>query len=104
MAYKVIIADSFESDLAQITAYISQVLQNPNAAAELLDQAEETVGMIGDYPFMFSFYPDEELAEKGYRNAPVANYQLFYRVDENSETIFLLRFQYAGRDLNSWLK
>lgn len=104
MSYKVYIAASFENDLDLVTAYISKVLQNPTAADNLLAKAEETVGYIAEHPFMFSLFPDDELAERGYRNAPVGNYQLFYRVDESSETVYILRFQYAGRDISSILK
>ena len=104
MAYKIRIAESFEHDLDLVTAYISQVLQNPTAADNLLAKAEETVGQIAEHPFMFSFFPDEELEQKGYRNAPVGNYQLFYRVEESTETVYILRFQYSGRDISSLLK
>ena len=104
MAYKIQITDSFENDLDLVTAYISQVLQNPDAAAHLVDEAEKTVGLISDYPGMFSLYTDEEIAAKGYRNAPVANYELFYRIDEETETVYILRFLYAGQDITSILK
>ncbi|MBR3045212.1 MAG: type II toxin-antitoxin system RelE/ParE family toxin [Oscillospiraceae bacterium] len=104
MAYKIQITDSFENDLNIVTAYISQVLQNPDAAAHLVDEAEKTVGLIANYPGMFSLYPDEEIAEKGYRNAPVANYDLFYRIDEDNDTVYILRFLYAGQDITSILK
>ena len=104
MAYKIHIADTFEHDLDLVTAYISQVLQNPTAADNLLAKAEEIVDKIVDFPCMFSFCPDKELEWKGYRNAPVGNYQLFYRVDERTETLYILRFQYAGRDISSLLK
>lgn len=104
MAYKICIADSFEHDLDLVTAYISQVLQNPAAADNLLAKAEEIIDKIADFPFMFSFCPDKELAQKGYRNTPVGNYQLFYRVDERTETVYILRFQYAGREISSLLK
>ena len=101
MAYKIRIAESFEHDLDLVTAYISQVLQNPTAADNLLAKAEETVQMIEEHPFMFSFIPDDDLAKQGYRNAPVAHYQLLYRIDEDHEAVYVLRFQYAGRDLPS---
>lgn len=104
MSYKICITDSFENDLDLVTAYITQVLQNPAAADTLLAKTEETVGYIAEHPFMFSLFPDEELAEKGYRNASVGNYQLFYRIDETAETVYILRFQYAGRDFASILK
>lgn len=104
MAYKIQITDSFENDLNLVTAYISQMLQNPDAAAHLVDKAEKTVSLISDFPGMFSLYPDREIAEKGYRNAPVVNYELFYRIDEDTETVYILRFLYAGQDITSILK
>ena len=79
MAYKIQITDSFENDLNIVTAYISQVLQNPDAAAHLVDEAEKTVGLI-------------------------ANYDLFYRIDEDNDTVYILRFLYAGQDITSILK
>ena len=55
MAYKIHIADTFEHDLDLVTAYISQVLQNPTAADNLLAKAEEIVDKIVDFPCMFTF-------------------------------------------------
>ncbi len=101
MAYKVVITESFENDLDLVTAYLSQTLQNPAAAGKLLKKAEETVRLIAEHPFMFSLFSDEELEQKRYRNAPVGNYQLFYRVDESAKTVYILRFLYAGRDIAS---
>ena len=103
MDYKICIAASFEDDLDIVTEYISQTLKNPTAAEHLLSKAEKTISEIAEYPFMFSFFPDDELAQNQYRNALVGNYQLIYRVDEDTQTVYILRFQYAGRDFSALL-
>lgn len=104
MAYNIIAAASFENDLDLTTAYIAQILHNPAAARKLLGQIQETIQLIAEHPYMFSLFPDDEVARMGYRNTHIARYELFYRVDENARTVYILRFLYAGQDISSILK
>ena len=104
MAYKVFLTDAFEHELDLVTAYISDVLQNPSAAGKLLNLTEKTVSQIGITPYMFSLCADETLAARECRNVPVGNYELFYRVDEAAKTVYVLRFLYGARDLPAILE
>lgn len=99
MEYKLTITESFESDLDGVLEYISQKLFNPAAADRLLKKAEEKIGLICEDPFMYPFYHNDLISEKGYRYAVISNYILFYTVDEKRKIIILSRFLYGRQNI-----
>ncbi len=101
MAYKVKITQSFEDDLAAVLEYISQKLYNSTAARRLLINTEEKISLICENPLIFPLYHDDKLAEKGYHYVPIANYLIFYRIDESDKTVFITRFLYGGQNIST---
>ena len=101
MAYKVKITQSFEDDLAAVLEYISQKLYNSTAARRLLINTEEKISLICENPLIFPLYHDDKLAEKGYHYVPIANYLIFYRIDEYDKTVFITRFLYGGQNIST---
>ncbi len=101
MAYNIKITQSFEDDLAAVLEYISQKLYNSDAARRLLINAEEKISLIGENPLLYPLYHDDTLSEKGYHYVPVANYLIFYRIDESNKTIFITRFLYGGQNIST---
>ena len=101
MAYKVKITQSFEDDLAAVLEYISHKLYNSDAARRLLFRAEEKISLISENPLLYPLYHDDTLAEKGYHYLPVANYLIFYRIDESDKTVFITRFLYGGQNISA---
>lgn len=99
MAYKLIVSKSFEEDVDEVLQYISYKLYSPNSANRLLDKTEETIIRIKENPFLYPKYHDPELAKKGYHYAIIANYLLFYSINETTETIHIARFLYGNRNI-----
>ena len=98
MEYKLIVAQSFEDDLDNVLAYISETLFNPTAASRLFKAVEEKVRLVHENPLLYPLYHDERLLDKGYHYAVISNYLMFYTVDETTKTIFISRFLYGGQN------
>lgn len=103
MAYKLIVALSFENDLDETFDYISNKLYSPLSAQNLLNKTEKIISNINDNPFLYPECRNESLAQKEYHYAIVNNYLLFYSVDENTEQINILRFLYGRRSIDEIL-
>lgn len=86
------ITESAESDLDQITDYLSIELCNPQAAAAFLDEVERVSDVLADTPELFPLCSDSKLAELGYRKAIVRAYILVYEIDADAEVVRILRF------------
>ena len=86
------ITESAESDLDQITDYLSVALCNPQAAAAFLDEVEHVSDVLADKPELFPLCSDSKLAELGYRKATVWAYILIYEIDADAEVVRVLRF------------
>lgn len=103
MAYKLIATDAAHGDLADALEYISQRLANPTAAANLFRQVEQCYTQLREFPFSFEVCRDERLKSLGYHKAVVGNYILVFRPDEATQTVYVLRFFYGGRDYETIL-
>ena len=86
------ITESAESDLDQITDYLSVELCNPLAATAFLDEVERVSDVLADTPELFPLCSDSKLAELGYRKAIVRAYILVYEIDADAEVVRILRF------------
>ena len=103
MAYKLVVALSFENDFDETLDYISNKLYSPLSAQNLLNKAEKIISNINDNPFLYPKCRNESLAQKGYHCAIVNNYLLFYSLDENTEQINILRFLFGERNIDEIL-
>lgn len=96
--YKLKITELASDDLDSIVAYIAVQLANSNAAARLLDDIEKCYHLLKTNPEMCEACQDERLSQQGYRKALAGNYVLIYKIDEQSRTVYILRFFYGARD------
>lgn len=98
MNYNLVITQPAEKDLADILQYISKDLSAPKAANDLLDDILKCYDNISLNPLMYAFCDNDRLKSKKYRKAVIKNYIMFYRVDEEKQTIYIMRFIYGRRD------
>lgn len=98
MKYKLIFADSFNSDLEESLEYIANTLDNKRAAFNLLKTVKEKIVALQDFPEMYRFCDDERLRQKEIRKMLVKNYLVLYTVDYKNKAINVLRFAYAKSD------
>lgn len=98
MAYKIVKTDSFQRDLDAAVAYIASSLENKSAARSLLDAAEKVYDNLEHMPFMYEACRDPYLHGTGFRKAVVHNYVIIYKVDEEQETVYILRLFHGRQD------
>ncbi len=103
MSYKLIVAKPAENDLADILQYISKDLSAPRAASDFLDEVLKCYDNVSENPLMYALCDNDRLKSKKYRKAIIKNYIMFYRVDEMSNTVYIMRFIYGRRDYISLL-
>ena len=96
--YKVTISDAAEGDLNEIIGYIATALANPQAAASLADKIATCYDDLSRTPYMYGQCLNLRLQALGYRRVSIQNYIMVYRVDEESKTVYVLRFFYGPSD------
>ncbi len=98
MSCDIHITRAAERDLNSAADYIEFVLLNPQAADDLLDEAEKKIGELSTFPEKFALVDDPVLKAWGIRFTLIKNYLAFYVISEDNHTISILRFLYEKRD------
>lgn len=98
MNYNLVITKPAEKDLADILQYISKDLSAPKAANDLLDDILKCYDNISLNLLMYALCDNDRLKSKKYRKAVIKNYIMLYRIDEEKQIIYIMRFIYGRRD------
>ena len=104
MNYFTRITSTAERDIIRAVDYIEFVLKNPDAANHLLDTVTKKINLLSEFPQKFHLVDDPVLKSWGIRFIVVNNYMAFYTIDEESKTIFIVRFLYQKSNWSSILK
>ena len=96
--YKVNYTATAQEDLLSIVEYLSSILKAPSAAMNLLDAIEKETGILAENPLMFPISQDDYIAKRGIRHVFIKNYFMFYTIDEDAQSISIIRILYARRD------
>ena len=87
-----------QQDLMEALDYLILTLDAPQAAAELLDELEDTVSRIARFPYAHELYRTNRPMRDEIRKVPVKNYVLYYAVYE--ERVEIRRFLHGRCDRN----
>ena len=98
MSYCIHITAAAERDMMNASDYIDFTLKNPQAADDLLDEAEKRINALLDFPERFQLVDDTVLASWGIRFVVVNNYLAFYVISEEQQKVFVVRFLYQKSD------
>ena len=101
MSYQVHITSTAEHDIMRAADYIEFTLKNPTAADNLLNVVTEQIGSFADLPQKFRLVDDPVLASWGIRFVIVNNYLAFYTIDEEKQTVIIVRFLYQKSNWTS---
>ena len=85
-----------KTDLADIKAYITTELENPQAAANVLKRIAKRIQGLADFPQMGAPLSAITSLESPYRYLLCGNYTAFYRYEENR--VYIARILYGRRD------
>ena len=104
MSHQVHITSTAEHDIMREADYIEFTLKNPDAADNLLDAATEQIGSLADLPQKFHPADDPILASWGICFVKINNYLAFYTIDEEKQTVIIVRFLYQKSNWTSILR
>ena len=104
MSYQVHITSTAEHDIMQAADYIEFTLKNPDAAEHLLDAVAKQIGSLADLPQKFRLVDDLVLASWGIRFVIINHYLAFYTINEEKQTVIIVRFLYQKSNWSSILR
>ena len=104
MSYQVHITSTAEYDIMRAADYIEFALKNPTATDNLLNVVTEQIGSLAALPQKFRLVDDPVLASWGIRFVIVNNYLAFYTIDEEKQTVIIVRFLYQKSNWTSILR
>ena len=96
--YNIQYSTSFNKGLVEAMDYLSNILNNPNAAGKLIKELEEKVKILTVFPRIFSLQiHNDDLVYK----FKIQNYLVFYYIQE--DTITICNIFYSKRNLSDLL-
>ena len=104
MIYKIRIMKPAQEDMYDIYKYISDDLQNPDAAVRHILLIDEAIQSLKGKPARFALVRDDYLASKGYRLTVVKTHLVFFIIREEIKTVSVMRVLYGRRDWTRILK
>lgn len=104
MSYHLFITSAAEHDILQAADYIEYTLKNPSAADHLLDAVAEQINSLTELPQKYRLADDPVLASWGIRFVIIHNYLAFYTINEENQTVIVVRFLYQKSNWASILR
>ena len=92
------LTDRAEKDIDEIAGYIRDELSNASAAMNFLNDVEQCIRRLCDFPFSGSCIFVEYLPGKNVRRKVIGNYLLYYRVLQEKKRVRILRVVYGSRN------
>lgn len=89
--------------MEQILSYLVVSLKNLSAASTFANEVEKHYANLKVLSFMYPECVDAHFRTRHYRKAVIRNYIMVYRVDEHTQTVYILRFFYGGQDYEKLL-
>lgn len=96
--YRVDVSEPAKQDALDIARYISAQLSAPKTALEMVDTLAAGMEGLENNPKRQPLVRDDRLAARGYRILPIKNYLVFYKVNEQAQTVDVVRILYGRRD------
>ena len=104
MKYNIMYTAGAKRDLRNIFKYISEELLASENAAGQVERIMASIRTLDSMPKRNRLYEEEPWYSKELRFFPVNNYLVFYRVEDESSTVYVVRIMYSGRDIRKQLK
>ena len=100
--YKLSFLPLFEADLIEITDYITNNLNNSEAALRLVDDIEIAINRRLETPLAFAPYLSSKKRPYTYYRINIRNFSIFYVVI--ADTMEVRRVLYAKRNIDNLLR
>jgi toxin ParE1/3/4 len=89
MSYNLVITQSAEIDLEEITLSIADISKNLDFAINFTYELQASLNILKDYPESGSIPLDSILFNKGYRFKIFKDYLIFYTFSKESQTVYI---------------
>jgi len=96
--YEIIITPGANEDLLDIRNYIAEVLMSPDTALSYIQAIRKEIGKLEKAAKMTSPVEEEPWHSRGVRRITAKNFYIYYRIDEDSDTVYVLNVIYNKRD------
>ena len=104
MNYDIYITAAAEADLNKVADYIDHILLNPQAADDLLDEAERQITDLSTFPEKHPLVEDPVLNAWGIRLTLIKDYLAFYVISEDEKRVCIVRFLHSRQNWAAILK
>lgn len=102
--YKVIYSPAAFDDIRNIYLYIAQELQVPDTAQNQVNRIRKKIRSLDFAPNRYSLVEWEPWKSMQMHKVPVDNYVVYYMVEEQTDTVTVVRIFYSGQDVESIIR
>ena len=102
--YRVQYAPAAYEDLRAIYRYIASELLAVETAQKQTERIREAARALDTLPHRQPLVDWDPWASLGIHKMPVDHYCMYYRVNEETATVTIIRIFYAGRDIENIIK
>lgn len=103
MKFNVMYTIGAKKDLHNIFRYISEKLLAPENAVGQIERIMSAIRRLDTMPNRNRLYKEEPWYSRGVRFFPIDNYLVFYKVNDETETVYVVRIMYGGCDVHKQL-
>lgn len=96
MAYREVILAEAQQEYRDIVGYLVSMSRSEQAARNFMEEFDKQVNLVAENPELYGLSRVPELAERGYRCAPMNNYIALYKVADGQ--IVVCRIVHKSRD------
>ena len=97
--HNVKVSAEFYNDLSDTIIYISNILNNVDAAISLYNRVNDAFDEIAKNPAIYTLLKSKQVFEFEYRYVYVGNYYLIFHYDD--ENVYVARLIYSKRDFDN---
>ena len=96
MAYRKVILAEAQQEYRDIVGYLVSMLRSEQAARNFMEEFDKQVSLVAENPELYGLSRAPELAERGYRCAPMHHYIALYKAADGQ--IVVCRIVHKSRD------
>ncbi len=102
--YKIRISNTAKAEIQEIYYYIADVLNNKPAALRRIDLIDAGIKKLSENPGHYPLVRNDYLASKGIRCIVVKTHIIFFIINEEEKSVYVLHILYGRRDWVRLLK
>ena len=104
MNYKVKLTTTALNQLKEAILYISKVLLEPEIARRWSDRIKKEISSLDYLPLRYPLTDEEPWRTEGIHKMTIENFIVYYRVNEETTTVWITAVVYGKRDQVSFLR